>query len=678
MKRIWALLLLVITSALFLRSLGVEAEKSNFGEGAHKFSACRNESSIGASLTGHVVINEFDQNPPGWDYEGNEWVELFNPAENNVDISGWKLSTTHDETVTVTIPEGTKIAAEEFWVYTHNTQWLDNEDESIILQDADGNEIDRTDTTNDAKNDNRCWARHPNGNDTDSDTDWKFVSKYSSTKGYSNTITVVKEDWELKEDLKIQQVEEDLKVGEKRKFHIYFEVRIFVSYYDYEVVECPEFISYSAYFVDKPGHVYYPPQKLDYIHSIIHVLPSAEPGIYDLRVKWAWNNFVFPPEEWNYVYELHLKLDIVAPASKFDTDVSLSVEEEVVSPGSSVGLVGNASIYDREGKIYPLPSTDLTLVYEKPDGTTFNQSITTGKEGEFSYYGVYDLGGWKVKARWEGDSARNGAESSWVSFNVGDTTPPVADAGPDQTVKEDTLVTFDGSGSSDNIGITNYTWTFMDMTPQTLTGVNPTYTFATLGAHTITLKVTDAAGNYATDTVTITGFDATQPVAVSLQTPTPEHIMEDSVNLTWTESDEVDFSKYEIYQSTSSGVLGTLVTSLTDKKTTGYNLTGLSPDTTYYFCVRVVDIGGLHADSNQINAKTDRSIETDVALPPPLPSIEIIIGTGAGLGGLTAVVALIIKAWTTGKSIVEILTDLKKVFTRKKRREKKREENQSA
>jgi len=466
-----------------------------------------------SSPTEHVVINEFDQNPPGWDYEGIEWVELFNPAENDVDISGWKLSTIHGETVTVTIPEGTKIAAEEFWVYTHETQWLDDEDESIILYDADGNEIDRTRTTNDTKNDGRCWARHPNGNDTDSDTDWRFVSSRLSTKGYSNTIIVVKEDWELKEDLKIQQVEEDLKVGEKRKFHIYFEVRILFPHYDYKVVECPEFIIYSAYFVDEMGHLYYPPKKLDHIRSFIHVLPSAKLGVYDLRVKWAWSSEVFPPKEWKYGYELHLKLNITAPTSKFDTDVSLSVEEEVVSPGSSVGLEGKASVYDREGKIYPLPNTDLILVYEKPDGTTFNQSIPTGKEGEFSYYGVYDKGVWKVKARLKGDSARHEAESSWISFKVADTTPPVAHAGPDQTVKEDTLVTFDGSGSSDNIGVTSYTWTFMDVTPQTLTGVNPTYTFATPGTYTITLEVTDAAGNSATDTVVIKVFDVTNPVA---------------------------------------------------------------------------------------------------------------------------------------------------------------------
>src|SRR5438876_4860053 len=39
-----------------------------------------------------------------------------------------------------------------------------------------------------------------------------------------------------------------------------------------------------------------------------------------------------------------------------------------------------------------------------------------------------------------------------------DVTPPIANAGPDQTVNEDVPVAFDGSGSTDNVGIVNYTW----------------------------------------------------------------------------------------------------------------------------------------------------------------------------------------------------------------------------
>jgi PKD repeat protein len=124
------------------------------------------------------------------------------------------------------------------------------------------------------------------------------------------------------------------------------------------------------------------------------------------------------------------------------------------------------------------------------------------------------------------DAGVDGIDSvAEVGFVV-DATKPVADAGPDQTVTEDTQVTFDGSGSTDNVGIVSYTWAFTDVTPKTLTGKNPNYIFATPGTYTVTLNVTDAAGNWDTDTVIITvspatpsdgtGQDGTQP------TPAPD------------------------------------------------------------------------------------------------------------------------------------------------------------
>ncbi|NIS82039.1 MAG: PKD domain-containing protein, partial [Anaerolineales bacterium] len=94
-----------------------------------------------------------------------------------------------------------------------------------------------------------------------------------------------------------------------------------------------------------------------------------------------------------------------------------------------------------------------------------------------------------------------------------DKTSPFADAGSNLSVDEDQPVTFDGSSSFDNIGITSYTWTFFGENPQTLTGSNPTHTFNTPGVYTVNLTVTDAALNYATDTITITVRDVTQPVA---------------------------------------------------------------------------------------------------------------------------------------------------------------------
>ena len=47
------------------------------------------------TITDHVVINEVDTNPPGDDSESiSEWVELYNPTDDDVDLSGWSIAST--------------------------------------------------------------------------------------------------------------------------------------------------------------------------------------------------------------------------------------------------------------------------------------------------------------------------------------------------------------------------------------------------------------------------------------------------------------------------------------------------------------------------------------------------------------------------------------------------------
>lgn len=84
-----------------------------------------------------------------------------------------------------------------------------------------------------------------------------------------------------------------------------------------------------------------------------------------------------------------------------------------------------------------------------------------------------------------------------------DASAPTADAGPDQAVTEDVPMTFDGSGSHDENGISSYTWSFTDLTQQTLNGTSPSYTFTTPGTYSVTLAVEDTAGNSANDMVII-------------------------------------------------------------------------------------------------------------------------------------------------------------------------------
>ncbi|MFB6188648.1 MAG: PKD domain-containing protein [Halapricum sp.] len=100
-------------------------------------------------------------------------------------------------------------------------------------------------------------------------------------------------------------------------------------------------------------------------------------------------------------------------------------------------------------------------------------------------------------------------DTETVATTVTDDTSPTAEAGPDRTVDEDTSVTFDGTGSSDNVGIDTYSWTFGD--GSTATGPTPTHTYADPGTYTVMLTVSDAAGNTDTDSLTVTVRDATPP-----------------------------------------------------------------------------------------------------------------------------------------------------------------------
>ncbi len=73
---------------------------------------------------------------------------------------------------------------------------------------------------------------------------------------------------------------------------------------------------------------------------------------------------------------------------------------------------------------------------------------------------------------------------------------------------------FNGSSSQDNIGISYYNWTFTyGGETVTLSGAEPTFNFTIYGSYILTLKVTDAWGNWDTDSITVVTLDIISPVA---------------------------------------------------------------------------------------------------------------------------------------------------------------------
>jgi PKD repeat protein len=118
------------------------------------------------------------------------------------------------------------------------------------------------------------------------------------------------------------------------------------------------------------------------------------------------------------------------------------------------------------------------------------------------------------------DAAGN-SDLDTLTVIVYDITSPTANAGPDDTINEDAPYVFDASGSSDNVGITNYAWDMDDSdginwgSPDYFGANlwNPVHTFLQPGVYTVTLNVTDGAGLSDIDQVQITVLDITSPTA---------------------------------------------------------------------------------------------------------------------------------------------------------------------
>jgi hypothetical protein len=133
--------------------------------------------------------------------------------------------------------------------------------------------------------------------------------------------------------------------------------------------------------------------------------------------------------------------------------------------------------------------------------------------------------------------------------------------------------------------------------------VTPTGVEYYISATDGTNVVTHPATNPDSSPHVIAVIEANQPPSAVVLSE-PSEIGEDSMKLEWSTSPDEDFARYEIYQSTSSGTYGTLIHSITNKQVTSFTVIELSPDTTYFFTIKIADTGNLYTYSNQVQAKT--------------------------------------------------------------------------
>ncbi|MCK5547798.1 MAG: PKD domain-containing protein, partial [Thermoplasmata archaeon] len=202
------------------------------------------------------------------------------------------------------------------------------------------------------------------------------------------------------------------------------------------------------------------------------------------------------------------------------------------------------------------------------------------------------------------DAATNEEIDTGTDTTCGyDVVSPIADAGFDISIDEDEQFQLDGSGSTDNLEIVNWTWDFGDGTM--ISGDTASYTFLRSSVYVVILTVRDIADNEDKDTLT---------VFVNNIAPTAEAGGDQTVD----ENETVTFD--------GSGSMDTPSDSSTLRYTwyfdDGVVLSGITVSRTFteegdYAVVLVVEDDNGFADSDTLNVKVNNVPEEPTPVPEP-------------------------------------------------------------
>ncbi len=181
--------------------------------------------------------------------------------------------------------------------------------------------------------------------------------------------------------------------------------------------------------------------------------------------------------------------------------------------------------------MWPVAVAGKDIAIEPHEIVYFNGSGSYDDKGivnyswSFSYGGrIINLFGEKVEFRFDEVGSYlvqlnvSDADGLWgideLLLTVGDAVPPVSDPGPDMIIDQFTSVLLDGSGSSDNVGIVNFTWSFeYGGGVILLYGENVRFKFSLPGVYVITLRAVDFHENWAENSSTIEVRDIIKPTA---------------------------------------------------------------------------------------------------------------------------------------------------------------------
>ncbi|QMU55541.1 MAG: hypothetical protein GKS07_07005 [Nitrosopumilus sp.] len=324
-----------------------------------------------------VVINEVDINPPGDDFASiTEWVELYNPTDSDVDISGWKIASTTVLKKTMTISSGTIIGPGEFLTYSYQNIWFTDANESVELRDDRDVVIDKTPLLSDIENDFTSWQRIYDGFDSDSSDDWKFAS---STTGSSNGKIV-------------ETLESDnlvLTASLEKSSYVFGDVAVISGTVSEEVYALKPVFKPEQIVITIAGPNFdktltmYPDFNLSFETSLtLHQVLGINPGTYDVEVKYAEK---IVNTEFSVGYEA-FEQKVVQ-----DESIGIATDRFQYIPGQFVSLTGFTSeIIPFEGMKFTIVDADDELIASgnlfPSDGQFLTRVFITTVDPSFGTY----------------------------------------------------------------------------------------------------------------------------------------------------------------------------------------------------------------------------------------------------------------------------------------------------
>ncbi|MDH3610132.1 MAG: hypothetical protein OEM79_00060 [Nitrosopumilus sp.] len=102
-----------------------------------------------------IVIIEVEPNPEGSD-SGNEWARLFNSENESVTLSGWIINSTHADIKSFKLSGNIGPCTDKLIKFPG--EFIDNENESLILYDNTGTIVDSTSKINDGLDNSVTWT----------------------------------------------------------------------------------------------------------------------------------------------------------------------------------------------------------------------------------------------------------------------------------------------------------------------------------------------------------------------------------------------------------------------------------------------------------------------------------------------------------------------------------------